>query len=893
MVVTHDAGPWLEETLRSLAAQTYPNLTVLVIDAASAEDQRDRVRAVLPGAHVHRLARDPGFGGAANRLIGAVRGASYYLLCHDDVALERDAVRAMVTRAERFRAGVVGPKLVSWEDPGVLLALGLGADRTGVALPLVERGELDQSQHDGLAEVFAVPSACILIRSELFERLGGFDPAMGDVGEDLDLCWRAQVAGARVTVAPDARVRHRESRAERPDEPDRRRLQVRHRLRTVLSCYRPLQLARVLPRLLVLTVVEAVAGAFGGRSSGATGGLASWWWNLRRLPQIHRRRRQLQSIRTVSDTEVRRRQAEGGARLASLLRQELDPAVAAPAEPRAGTAWPTATTVGMVAVVALAVLGARHLLTAEVPAVGELAPFPDRSWSLLEQWATGWRQAGFGSDASPPTALGLLGLLGLASGGAMDLLRTVLVLGLVPVGALGACRLAAPLRSRRATLVALVAYVVAPVPYNAIAAGSWSGLAAYTVAPWLLVALARASRLTPDPAASWPRQVLGLGLVLAVVGAFVPVVAVMAVALAVAMAAASLLCGRLRGSLRMIGLAVGAGLLAVVLHGPWLAGLPRRLADWQQVAGLDLDGETWSALELSRFWSGPYGSSPLAWGLVAAAAVALFVARDAALEWAVRGWFVALAGWAVLYAAGQRRLRASWTRAQTSSFGSIGGSAAAGSTGPAGVASRPWPRPRMRSTTDRLQRSRFEVPEDQRELPAEVCPGDDPVDEAMPEQELRALEARWGSWPMVPAPTRAPANPISALGSARFTSPIAAYEANTPPVVGSDITDTYGTPMARSRSRAAIVLASCIRARVPSCIRAPPEADTTTGGTRSASAPSAARATFSPTTAPIDPPMNPKSITTIATREDSTLPYPHTAASRRPVASWAAARRSG
>jgi GT2 family glycosyltransferase len=652
VVVTHDAGPWLEDTLRSLAAQTYPNLTVLVIDAASTEDQHDRVKAVLPGAHVHRLARNPGFGGAANQLIGAVRGASYYLLCHDDVALERDAVRALVARAERFGAGVVGPKLVSWDDPGVLLALGLGADRTGVALPLVERGELDQAQHDGLAEVFAVPSACLLIRSELFERLGGFDPAMGDVGEDLDLCWRAQVAGARVAVAPGAKVRHRESRADGPAGPARQRLQARHRLRTVLSCYRPLQLARVLPRLLVLAVVEAVAGMVGGPSHAGKGVLAGWWWNLCRLPQIHRRRRQLGSIRTVSDAEVRHRQTETGA-LAALLRQELDPTVEARVEPRAGTAWPTATTVGAVAVVAMAVLGARHLLTAGVPAVGELAPFPDRPWTLLEQWTTGWRQAGFGSDASPPTALGLLGMLGLASGGAVDLLRTVLVLGLVPVGVLGACRLAAPLRSRRATLVALVAYLAVPVPYNAIAAGSWSGLAAYAVAPWLLFALARASRLEPYPAASWPRQVLGLGLVLAVVGAFVPVVAVMAVAMAVAMAAASLLCGRLRGSLRMVGLAAVAGLLGVVLHGPWLADLPRRLADWQQVAGLDVPGGTWSALELSRFWSGPYGSSPLIWGLVAAAAVALLVARDAALEWAVRGWFVALAGWAVLYAAGQ------------------------------------------------------------------------------------------------------------------------------------------------------------------------------------------------------------------------------------------------
>ncbi len=102
-----------------------------------------------------------------------------------------------------------------------------------------------------------------------------------------------------------------------------------------------------------------------------------------------------------------------------------------------------------------------------------------------------------------------------------------------------------------------------------------------------------------------------------------------------------------------------------------------------------------------------------------------------------------------------------------------------------------------------------------------------------------------------------------------------------------------GTPAALRRSSAATDLASCMSASVPSCIRAPPLADTTTRGMRSRRAASAARATFSPTTAPIDPPMNPKSMTQIATGRSLILPVPHTAASRMPVASWAAASRSG
>ena len=66
-----------------------------------------------------------------------------------------------------------------------------------------------------------------------------------------------------------------------------------------------------------------------------------------------------------------------------------------------------------------------------------------------------------------------------------------------------------------------------------------------------------------------------------------------------------------------------------------------------------------------------------------------------------------------------------------------------------------------------------------------------------------------------------------------------------------------------------------------------------TSGIRAPSACSAARVTFSPTTAPIEPPMNPKSITQMAIRVPPIAPVPHTAASRIPVAAWAAASRSG
>ena len=73
--------------MAALAAQDYPNLSILVIDADSAEEVKPRVARRRPGAFVRRLDEDPGFGAAANEVLEVVDGAAFYLLCHDDVAL--------------------------------------------------------------------------------------------------------------------------------------------------------------------------------------------------------------------------------------------------------------------------------------------------------------------------------------------------------------------------------------------------------------------------------------------------------------------------------------------------------------------------------------------------------------------------------------------------------------------------------------------------------------------------------------------------------------------------------------------------------------------------------------------------------------------------------------
>ena len=110
--------------------------------------------------------------------------------------------------------------------------------------------------------------------------------------------------------------------------------------------------------------------------------------------------------------------------------------------------------------------------------------------------------------------------------------------------------------------------------------------------------------------------------------------------------------------------------------------------------------------------------------------------------------------------------------------------------------------------------------------------------------------------PMVCSITLAPANPISAPGSAKIISPNIAKLAVTPPVVGSVNTEIYKSPASECFFKAAAVFAICIRDTIPSCILAPPEQQKRITGSFSSVARSTAPAIFSPTAWPMLPIIN-------------------------------------
>src|SRR3954454_9483423 len=104
--------------------------------------------------------------------------------------------------------GISGCKQVGLDDDQRLLDVGFTASPLGLRVTGLDRGEVDQGQHDGRSDVLAVSGASMLVRRDVWEELGGLDPELderhGAACADLDLCRRAHLAGHRAVVVPAA-----------------------------------------------------------------------------------------------------------------------------------------------------------------------------------------------------------------------------------------------------------------------------------------------------------------------------------------------------------------------------------------------------------------------------------------------------------------------------------------------------------------------------------------------------------------------------------------------------------------------------------------------------------------------------------------------------------------
>jgi GT2 family glycosyltransferase len=220
-IVSYNTRSDLEACLRSIfSSRIEPRFQVAVVDNGSTDGSQEMVRTLFPQVKLVESGANLGYGRANNlALLGNL--GSFYLILNSDIVLEPGSVQNLVDHLKSCKdAGAAMGALVNPDGSmqttwavGELTAASVLWEQSFLARLFPKSrvfGNYFQTYWDRQSPR-TLPQACgafLLVRAELYNRLGGFDPAYFMYCEDTDLSRRIRNAGFKITYLPEARAIH-------------------------------------------------------------------------------------------------------------------------------------------------------------------------------------------------------------------------------------------------------------------------------------------------------------------------------------------------------------------------------------------------------------------------------------------------------------------------------------------------------------------------------------------------------------------------------------------------------------------------------------------------------------------------------------------------------------
>ncbi len=215
IVVTHNAAGWIERCLQSLQGT---GAELIVVDNASTDGTPGLVREKFPDVRVLEE-ENRGFGAGNNAGMRATSGR-YFLLLNPDAWLTEGALEKLVAFADEHpEAAIVGPRLLNpdgslqrsvrgYPSPWRIATEYFFLRKLGPRTHALNAFFGEQFDHESVREAEYLFGACMLVRSEAVDSVGGFDEDFFLMSEEVDWCYRFRQAGWKVLFYPGAEVFH-------------------------------------------------------------------------------------------------------------------------------------------------------------------------------------------------------------------------------------------------------------------------------------------------------------------------------------------------------------------------------------------------------------------------------------------------------------------------------------------------------------------------------------------------------------------------------------------------------------------------------------------------------------------------------------------------------------
>lgn len=210
------------ECLRALASSDYSNYRPLIVDNGSTDGSPDAIKAAFPAAEVIANEDNLGFARASNIGIECAlqQGADYVLLLNNDTLVDKRLLTELVAVGESDpQIGMLAPKIYYHGEEGRLWSAGARWRRFPPRVTIIGFGREDGPAYSVQREVDYATGCAMLVKREVFDRVGMFDPVFFMYHEDYDFSARVRRGGYRIVYVPQAVMWHKVSASTGEESP--------------------------------------------------------------------------------------------------------------------------------------------------------------------------------------------------------------------------------------------------------------------------------------------------------------------------------------------------------------------------------------------------------------------------------------------------------------------------------------------------------------------------------------------------------------------------------------------------------------------------------------------------------------------------------------------------
>jgi len=311
IVINYNGKDLLTRFLPSIANLDYENFDVIIVDNASTDSSVKFLKKNYPNFKVAESPQNFGTAEGSNLGIPYANG-EYIFWLSNDMELDPLILQSMIETAESSpEIGICTCKMRRITAQGEKLNVidSVGADVDVFGFPSA-RGinEPDKGQLDEANDIFFSFGGAMLIKREVINKIGAYDPTFFTLADDIDLCWRAHLAGYRVIVQPEALLYHRVSATLGTTfgRSKKRYLSEKNTFRMLLKNYSTSTLAKTIPLYIGILIAEIILFASLRKPRIVNAYIQAALWNIRNFKDTWTRHLKVQQLRIVSDKDIQK-----------------------------------------------------------------------------------------------------------------------------------------------------------------------------------------------------------------------------------------------------------------------------------------------------------------------------------------------------------------------------------------------------------------------------------------------------------------------------------------------------------------------------------------------------------------------------------------------------------